>query len=443
MTITLGSVLQRLEAESDDDETFAFLMPTASGPCRFGVYNVMHKIAFERAGWKDRVRIVSPSDDDYFAGLPPDFQLRVWTGMVAADVLLAALHDVRPDERAPGQARRAWELATADLHAVLERPSAGGGGIGRALLEVGGGLFGVRDVVRRAAAAFAAALGPREDRPVIGLVGEIYVRLDPFANDYVVERLEEAGARVRLAPFGEWIEYTTWTAKKRVRDRRPVAGDDPVAIHVTAALQDQVADALWGEMGRALGWGRRAPVEAAVRAGGAYVSEDLLGEAILSVGGPLHEYLAGEIDGVVAVGPLECMPNKIAESHLMRADADHGLPSLALSVNGDPVDPRVLEDFVFEVREAAGRRPRTAAPRATVAELGWRASRRVLGMALSGASRLAGPLLSRPAGGPVAAPPAGLTPAPGGGTAEGATAAPGGDSACEARTVASRSSIAR
>ena len=392
MTITLGSLLQRLEAEEDPEETFAFLMPTAHGPCRFGVYNVLHRIVLERTGWKDRVRIVSPSDDDYFAGLPPDFQLRVWTGMVAADVLLAGLHDVRPDERSPGAAWQVFREYRAELHRVLEMRSSGTGGLLHALAEAVDGCFGVRDVVRRAARGFASALGVRSERPVIGLVGEIYVRLDPFANDRVVERLEAAGARVHLAPFGEWMEYTTWTRRKALREGRPNPGDRFLEVESTAALQGHMADVLWGEMGRALGWPARIDIEDVVRCGSAYVPADLLGEAILTVGGPLREYLAGRIDGVVSVGPLECMPNKIAESHLLRARVDHGLPSLVLNLNGEPVDDRVLEDFVFEVREARRVRARHPFPegRDPVQAVGF--GRQALRWTLSGTTRVASTL---------------------------------------------------
>ena len=42
MTITLGSVLQRLAHEQDTGEHFAFMMPTADGPCRFGKIGRAH-----------------------------------------------------------------------------------------------------------------------------------------------------------------------------------------------------------------------------------------------------------------------------------------------------------------------------------------------------------------------------------------------------------------
>ena len=50
--------------------------------------------------------------------------------------------------------------------------------------------------------------GSRKDvleRPLIGMVGEIYVRSNVFSNENVIKKVEELGGEVWLAPFGEWI----------------------------------------------------------------------------------------------------------------------------------------------------------------------------------------------------------------------------------------------
>jgi hypothetical protein len=65
----------------------------------------------------------------------------------------------------------------------------------------------------------------------------------------------------------------------------------------------------------------------------------------------------------VSVGPLECMPNKIAEAQFYHLAEKEGLPSLTLPVNGDPVDEEVLANFAFHVRERfRARRPAARPP---------------------------------------------------------------------------------
>ena len=349
MAITMGSLLERLEQDRDTDEQFTFLMPTANGPCRFGVYNLLHKILIEKAGWKDRVRVASAADADYFDRLSPDFEVRACVAFMGADLLLAALHDVRPAENQPGQAQEIYDRYFGELLKLARnakpRPML------RALSELTNGCFGVRDLIRRAAREFRAAKNFAIDLPTVSVVGEIYVRLDPFANDFLVDKLEQRGMRVMLAPFSEWLEYMTHLKLQRLEEDRGLPADNKLKAAFTYAVQNGVADKLYGDMVAALGWGERTTVSASLSAASRYISPELMGEAVLTLGGPLHEYLHGAIDGVVAVGPHECMPNKIAEAQFAHVGEDHGLVSLALPVNGDPIDAEILDRFAFEVKQ--------------------------------------------------------------------------------------------
>jgi predicted CoA-substrate-specific enzyme activase len=89
--LTLGSLLGRLEAENNTRSRFVFMMPGGRGPCRFGVYNLLNQLLLERLGLKDRVRIYSPQDSDYFHDTPPricrpGFQRRRGVGSAAGGI---------------------------------------------------------------------------------------------------------------------------------------------------------------------------------------------------------------------------------------------------------------------------------------------------------------------------------------------------------------------
>jgi len=104
MCITLGSLLQRTACPREPGERLALLMPCAAGPCRFGVYSLLHQIVVDRLGLGDRVRLWSPKEADYFAGLAPGFSLLLFSGVMAFDVLEEALLETRPLECRPGAA---------------------------------------------------------------------------------------------------------------------------------------------------------------------------------------------------------------------------------------------------------------------------------------------------------------------------------------------------
>ena len=82
-----------------------------------------------------------------------------------------------------------------------------------------------------------------------------------------------------------------------------------------------------------------------------YVPESFESEAILTIGAALHHWRAGEIQAVVNIGPLECMPTKVAEAQFFHIAQHEGLPSLTLSLNGDAINTETLDNFAFEVHE--------------------------------------------------------------------------------------------
>jgi hypothetical protein len=55
------------------------------------------------------------------------------------------------------------------------------------------------------------------------------------------------------------------------------------------------------------------------------------------------------------------MPNKISEAQFFHVAEEQGLLSLTIPLNGDSIDPEVLDGFAYEVKE----RHRRRAPRET------------------------------------------------------------------------------
>ena len=352
MCMTLGTLLDRLAREPRTDTKFVLGMPRTCGPCRFGVYNLLNRIVLEQLGWRDRVRILSPIDEGYFDDAPPGFTMLLFAGIMGSGLLLNALLEARPGETRPGAAKAIHERYHAELLRLCEEQARRGLRTGSSLWQVAGGeLFGIADLLRRAAIELAA-VRDRCDRPVILVVGEIYVRSVPFANDFVVEKLEERGCRTQLAPFSEWIDYADYLGRSNGSPR-------DLSARLSTVLQARIRDRLYAIVAEVLGWPAHLGVEQSLAAAAPYLRQELEGEAILTLGTALCAWRARRIDGAVAVGPLECMPNKIAEAQFFHIAEQEGLPTLTLPMNGDSIPPESLDNFTFEVHaRAGGRKPR-------------------------------------------------------------------------------------
>ena len=353
MPLTLGSLLQRLE-RATDGERFVYLMPGTDGPCRFGAYNLLNNIVLERLGWRERVRIWSPQDSGYFDDLAPGTEMLLFAGIAASDFLLQALLDVRPVEQVAGGAEAIYGRSHAQLKARTESAARGGLSLARGLWEVTSGqLFGLTDILRRAGRELAALRG-RDDLPVVELAGEIYVRGVEFSNDFLIRKLEERGLRVHLSPKCEWFDYCghpegcasgcDGRARRRLADR------------LGNFVRRRIESAAFAALAPALGWPAPTSAAQALAAARPYVSPALRGEAVLTVGAPLHQWRRGQLDAVLCVGPLECMPTKIAEAQYHHLAEHEGVLSLTLNFNGDPIDAATLDNFAFEVKSRFARK---------------------------------------------------------------------------------------
>jgi len=349
--LALGSLLGRLEPEKATRNRFVLLMPSSRGPCRFGTYSLLHQVLLEQLGWRDRVRIFSPSDTNYFAGTPPGFPGLFLSGVVASDLLLAALLDVRPAETQPGAAAAVYQHYLGELIALMKQEVEKHPSRKDVIWQVASGrLFGIARLLRDAVGEFRR-VRRNVDLPTVAIVGEIYVRLNPFANDFLIERLEQQGIRVRLAPFCEWMEYADYLAGHLGRQQG-------LSDRFRSTMQQRIMSIASGILSGGMGSDLHVPVSDSMSAAGPYLSSDLWGEAVLTLGYSVAEWQKGEIDGVVNVGPLECMPTKIAEAQFFHVAEQYKALILTIPLNGDPLDPQALENFTFEVLDRHRHRAR-------------------------------------------------------------------------------------
>jgi predicted nucleotide-binding protein (sugar kinase/HSP70/actin superfamily) len=329
-------------------------MPTTDGPCRFGVYNLLNRIVLEQLGWKDRVRIWSPRDTGYFDDLPPGTEVLMFSAIFAADLLHQVLLDVRPVEREPGAADALYRRHFDELLRHLEKTAREGLSLGSALWQAASGqLFGLRELLREAGADFARLRGSGE-LPVVELTGEIYVRAVEFSNDFLIRKLESRGLRVRLAPTYEWITYCSHIRRRRT-------GRNWLADLSSDYVQGRIEQSAFAAVAEPLGWLPPPSMSDVLAAAQPYVNSALEGEAVLTVGASLAAWRRRQIDAVLAVGPLECMPTKIAEAQLHHLAEREGLLSLTLAFNGDPISDAALDNFAYEVHARFGRRAEESA----------------------------------------------------------------------------------
>lgn len=330
MAMTLGGFLKRMRDDDLDPAKQAFFMPDATGPCRFGSYALAQHIALEHLGMGS-VPIFSPSSDNAYLGIPMSARKAIWDAVLCGDFLFKLGLRVRPYENRKGATDRAIEAAMVRLEQAFERRRDPKPELGRAAREI----LAIPRVDR--------------DKPLVGVVGEIYVRCDPFGNAFVIREVEANGGEAWLAPISEWILYTVWVERNHGKMRGDSFLTRLVSEFSNIFIEDK--EHAYEELMRPYLADRLEPrVEDVLDLGFRYLDPEFEGEAPLTVGRAVKFFEDGA-DLVVNVAPFGCMHGHLSGSLFERVARTYGRPIVtsfydAGSGNGQ------LRSFV----EAAARR---------------------------------------------------------------------------------------
>ncbi len=317
---TVGALLSAMRRDGVDPDKVIFFMPTACGPCRFGQYAKLNRLIFDRNDWRN-IRIMSPSAENAYEGIDRNARILLFHAVVCADVMRKMLHRVRPYEMDRGSVDNLVERHTQNLEAAFSA----------------GDRKRIDNHVR--ACALELSVLPRygAPRPLVGVVGEIYVRCNPFLNNDVCRRIEELGGEAWLAPIGEWIFYTSRLRRLLVRAQEKGAA----ALIERARLwletrfffnrierhyYDLAADILHDR--------HEHPIDDVLEEGMKFLPWQFEGEAVLTLGRAALFVKKDGAKAVVNASPMFCMPGTITTSIFPKLEKDLNVPVICNFYDG-------------------------------------------------------------------------------------------------------------
>lgn len=194
-TIVVGSILRALRSGRYDLSRTAVAITQTGGQCRASNYYSLIKNALVQAGYA-QVPVVSVAIGPDQKNSQPGFQIE-WSKLIRptlealffADALAKLYYPAVVRQRASagrlplGERRNAKELYDYYLNAVQP-------------LLAKRDYRGIHRLMREAAKAFADITDTGKQVPVVGLVGEIYVKYNSFSNKGVVRWLIDQGVEV-------------------------------------------------------------------------------------------------------------------------------------------------------------------------------------------------------------------------------------------------------
>lgn len=353
LKVTMGDFLRITEQPGFDPKKTAFFMATGQGPCRFGQYASYLKQVLAQVGCQE-ITIFEPSTEKGYSDFGEAsnlFTRGVWRAIVAGDILLKLLLKTRPYEVTPGSSDAAYEENVQALCKVLEVSYASHDKQMEALCAC---LLEAREQFRKVPVGFDGS------KPLIGVVGEIFCRLNEFSNNELVRRLEAAGAEVWINDLSEWIWYTNADQHRRLQIYGRRISMEAAGAYIRNYIQrkdEHTLLAMFKDDFR----GYEEPHEIQVVLDGAEPYLPALGangEMVVNVGKAVYFAHKG-LDGVIDISPFSCMNGIVGEAVYPRVSRDHaGMPIRNFYFDGTNSDlDRDIGIFLELARSYQRRKP--------------------------------------------------------------------------------------
>lgn len=344
LTITTGSLMNYIKDRKNSNELLVYFMPEASGPCRFGQYNVLMKDIIIKNRLED-VAILSLTSENSYAGLGVSFILRCWHSVIISDIfeeIYSAILVLATDKN---NALEVYESVCRDVEMGIS--SLPWKELKSLLLASVKKLNSIEtlDTIDRATK--------------VALIGEIYVRRDSFSRQRIVEKLGEKGIIVKTAPIAEWIYYIDYLVKKNLLLGSTL--DVRLKNYIQGYFKNYYERAIKGIFNNCKFYEYHlVDMDRIIMSVSDLISPKLTGETILTIGTAIIEVLE-VVAGVISIGPFGCMPSRmseaiikgkinekkldVAENKKLVEEVMHSypnLPFLSIETDGNPF-PQIIE----------------------------------------------------------------------------------------------------
>jgi len=241
------------------------------------------------------------------------------------DMLRKMKQERKPYELITGNTEQVYQQAVADLVNSLEN-----------------GAKDLTDTLARIAYSFTQIpLSNGKRKPVVAVVGEIFMRDNDFCSAHIVRRLEKFGAETWIAPFAEWLSYSTIRYTRDSKWKGDFKG--VVKSKLQEYFQERTASKIVKPFHGLFDEDKEVAVKDMLNACGPYVHRHYDGDPALNLG--TSAILADKgISGIANILPFTCMPGTLVASvsDQLRKDKNN-IPYVSIAYDGQ-------EDASIELR---------------------------------------------------------------------------------------------
>ncbi|MCR4430687.1 MAG: acyl-CoA dehydratase activase-related protein [Tepidanaerobacteraceae bacterium] len=213
LKINIGNYIEALEKGAD-----TIIMAGGIGPCRFGYYAEVQREILKDAGYKFNMVVFDPPKGhlwELFKKLEMITNKKIysynnliyaarlaWQKAKLLDELDMMACRARPREKFEGETDKFYKKSIKLIGDVMT-------------------LTGIKNIQKQIEIMFRDLILTNSDSPRIGLTGEIYTILEPFANLNIEKQLGEIGVEVHRSIYiTDWVRHNLFPAFLKPREHK-------------------------------------------------------------------------------------------------------------------------------------------------------------------------------------------------------------------------------
>jgi predicted nucleotide-binding protein (sugar kinase/HSP70/actin superfamily) len=326
------------------------------------MYNKYQRIVLDSLPGLKGVKITSPTTRDAYSldgmidrSRARDLRKALYLSVVVADVLERLLWRIRPYETESGMADDFIARSTDLMRSAFEAYAGG--------MKFGRILDGLAETVEEAKAIINPSVPPK---PLIGIVGEMYLRTHVHANQDLIRALERYGAEVLDSSTAEFINYVSYEGLRGTKRDLRLATKQLRLRTMLASLRrmlDFGGDLFYKEFRQKKTYRRVRPIlDVGEDHRVAHLEEvlkeedvftfDVPTEACLSVA-VILDYARSGYNGVVNVYPFTCMPSMTTSAIAKPLMRRQGVPYLDVPCDSSvqPGREAAIRTFMYQAQQ--------------------------------------------------------------------------------------------
>lgn len=298
LQLCTGALVDYYNNKKNSEEISLFFMSAGNGPCRLGQYTVFLENFIKKNKLKN-VGLFTLSDEDGYTGFGSDFFLRGWIAFVIADVFKNIENALRVLAFNKSSALKIFKLEWEKIQEVISS---------KPINEIFEQLKLSATILKKIEKRFSISSAKK-----VSVIGEIFVRHDEFSKMDLIDRLAEKDFVVTVAPISEYVYYSNYLENK---NNPPLTIKDLLYNKIKSFEQKRIERKIKTILAETeLVEFEMIDIESVINIASKFISPELEGEAILTIGTALKEILNHSC-GIISIGPFGCMPSRVAESIL-------------------------------------------------------------------------------------------------------------------------------